>query len=95
MLHVRVTEEMKSRIEQAARASGRSTNAEIVQRLEASFPRTALLAEAFERDMADAQPKDREERGLLLVYRGLNDIEREAIQGVLEAFTKSHLDRNN
>jgi len=62
-------------------------NAEIVQRLEASFPRTTLLTEAFERDMEDAQPKDREERGLLLVYRSLSAKEREAMRAMLDAFT--------
>lgn len=37
MLHVRVTDDLKSRLEQAAKSAGRSMNAEIVQRLEQSF----------------------------------------------------------
>ncbi|MBS1065914.1 Arc family DNA-binding protein [Gluconobacter kondonii] len=37
MLHVRVSDDLKSRLERAAKESGRSMNAEIVQRLEASL----------------------------------------------------------
>lgn len=37
MIHVRVTDKLKMQLEEAAKASGRSMNAEIVQRLEASF----------------------------------------------------------
>ncbi|WP_336717564.1 Arc family DNA-binding protein [Asaia bogorensis] len=43
-IHVRIPESLKGRIERAAKADGRSVNAEIVQRLDASFGGAQLPA---------------------------------------------------
>ncbi len=44
---LRLPADLKARVEEAARASGRSINAEIVQRLEASFGAPSVTPEAL------------------------------------------------
>jgi len=84
---IRMTRALLDALKEAADARSHSMNAEIVQRLEASLPKTTLLTEDFEKAMASAEPRDREERAMLLVYRNLSPKEREALRAMFDAFT--------
>lgn len=50
MLHVRMTDDLKSRLERAAKEAGRSLNAETIQRIENSFV-TPVLGEKNQEDI--------------------------------------------
>lgn len=52
LLHVRVSEELKERLEKAAKEAGRSMNAEIIQRLESTTQNEIPLVE-FLRDESE------------------------------------------
>lgn len=84
MIHVRVTDELKSRLESAAQGSGRSMNAEISQRLEESLY-LSKMAHALESSshLTDG------ERALVQSFRSMSQDERRAVLALLNKLSSS------
>lgn len=82
-LKLRLPVELKARIEAAASTSGRSINAEIVQRLEASFPAASSFGSPAQmgeyRDLAGRLLGERQQKLLALMaedWAGMTDFDR-------------------
>lgn len=78
MLHIRVANELKDKLEGLAKASGRSMNAEIVQRLEMS------ISQRVAPDLPETAEINKDERSLVRMWRAMNEGERLALRAVAE-----------
>lgn len=78
MLHIRVANELKDKLESLAKASGRSMNSEIVQRLEMSISHRPAPA------LPETAEINNDERSLVRMWRAMNESERYALRVVAE-----------
>lgn len=78
MLHVRLANELKDKLESLAKASGRSVNAEIVQRLEMS------ISQRPPPNLPETAEINSDERSLVRMWRAMNEAERAALRAVAE-----------
>ncbi|NSL91696.1 Arc family DNA-binding protein [Acetobacter syzygii] len=78
MMRFRAPTELKARIEEAAAKNGRSLNAEIVQRLDASLSGRPIL------DVSESEGLDSDERSLVRLWRAINDTEQSALRTLVE-----------
>ncbi|WP_408876692.1 Arc family DNA-binding protein [Gluconobacter wancherniae] len=85
MLHIRVTDELKSRLEESAQFFGRSMNAEISQRLEESLY-LSKKAHALEGNthLTDG------ERALVQSFRNMSPDERRAVLALLNKLSSAN-----
>lgn len=78
MMRFRAPTELKEKIEESAAKTGRSLNAEIVQRLQASLSGRPIL------DVSESEGLDADERSLVRMWRAMNESERYALRVVAE-----------
>ncbi|WP_087607922.1 Arc family DNA-binding protein [Komagataeibacter europaeus] len=76
-IHVRLPESLKAKIEASAKSSGRSVNAEVVQRLENSF---LSASDMMERELIEAEDElvASLERSLQHVQKSVSEAEKKA-----------------
>ncbi|ASC05168.1 Arc family DNA-binding protein [Acetobacter pasteurianus] len=77
-LKLRLSPELKEKVEKSADSNHRSINAEIVQRLDASLSGRPIL------DVSESEGLDADERALVRMWRAMNEGERFALRVVAE-----------